>query len=347
MNSSQFLTEGVVEKVVTSLTRGAMPEYIVVRCFSCGLFGVIQKPKSSKWNCRVCNAKQSVQKEYAISFKASDLRPVVQTLNLDQGEKGLQMKQRVQQIVETVGDDQNLVDNQAQQLGGNDQAIKKTTKWMQFIQKDELNEFERENEEPSDSEKNFTTVVPQKTRKRSSNTTRVSSPVDGKSKRKRSNNDEEEVAMTKFQKTNQMDSAKSSSNISKDSPNSSLANRFKSWNSQNLTTHTDNFKIYDVQEQKTTEQKPIPTFANNNNNSHQLHLNSRNEFSKQQVPQNPTPMVPFNQNKKALQSSKIYSIYQYSAAAEEQEEYEEQEENNQDTRFTTSVQEVVEEEEIV
>ena len=64
-----------------------MPLYIAVRCFQCEMFQVIQKPKSKKFKCPVCNAKQSVQKIYAISNKAKDCRGIVQKYNLQVGEK--------------------------------------------------------------------------------------------------------------------------------------------------------------------------------------------------------------------------------------------------------------------
>ena len=63
-----------------------MPIYVAVRCFSCEMFQVIQKPKSNKFNCRVCNEKQSVRKLYCKSDKAKDCRLVVQQYNKKHGE---------------------------------------------------------------------------------------------------------------------------------------------------------------------------------------------------------------------------------------------------------------------
>ena len=50
------------------------------------MFQVIQKPKSNKFNCRVCNEKQSVRKLYCKSDKAKDCRLVVQQYNKKHGE---------------------------------------------------------------------------------------------------------------------------------------------------------------------------------------------------------------------------------------------------------------------
>ena len=41
-----------------------------------------QKKSSNKWNCVVCNQKQSVIKIYAQSYQAKDVRKVVQSFNM-------------------------------------------------------------------------------------------------------------------------------------------------------------------------------------------------------------------------------------------------------------------------
>lgn len=44
-----------------------MPEYIVVSCFSCNMFQVIQDKKSSnKFSCAICREKQSVRKVHCV-----------------------------------------------------------------------------------------------------------------------------------------------------------------------------------------------------------------------------------------------------------------------------------------
>lgn len=113
-----------------------MPEYIVVCCFnqSCGLFQTIQKPKSNKWICRVCQSKQSVIKSYAISYKASDLRPIVQKYNLQKGQaKELQLDSNSSSTFE------NLIinDSKNEESFEENEEIKnmekKTSKWDQFV----------------------------------------------------------------------------------------------------------------------------------------------------------------------------------------------------------------------
>jgi len=106
-------------------------EYIAVRCFDnhCGLFGVIQKPKSNCWECRVCHAKQSVRKIYAISFKAADVRQVVSKLNYEVGtRKEFGSKRKETEQIETT------------ELILNEETKKKRNKWEQFLDLEELQE---------------------------------------------------------------------------------------------------------------------------------------------------------------------------------------------------------------
>jgi hypothetical protein len=51
------------------------------------MFQAIQKPKSNKFSCRVCSARQSVRTAYATSDKAKDCRGVVQQYNRRYGDK--------------------------------------------------------------------------------------------------------------------------------------------------------------------------------------------------------------------------------------------------------------------
>ncbi|KAK4253058.1 hypothetical protein QN277_010883 [Acacia crassicarpa] len=57
--------------------------FIVVQCFQCSTMQVKQKKKSSnKWNCAVCNQKQSMTKVFAQGFMAKDIRAFVQSFNM-------------------------------------------------------------------------------------------------------------------------------------------------------------------------------------------------------------------------------------------------------------------------
>lgn len=61
-----------------------MPEFICVKCCSCHTAQSIQRPKSRKYSCRLCQQKQSVKHVYAISYDARDIRAVVMQLNMRQ-----------------------------------------------------------------------------------------------------------------------------------------------------------------------------------------------------------------------------------------------------------------------
>ncbi|KAK9740785.1 hypothetical protein RND81_03G059900 [Saponaria officinalis] len=57
--------------------------FIAVQCHQCSTMQVKQQKKSSnKWNCAVCNEKQSVRKVYAQGYQAKDIRHVVQSFNM-------------------------------------------------------------------------------------------------------------------------------------------------------------------------------------------------------------------------------------------------------------------------
>jgi hypothetical protein len=45
-------------------------EYLAVRCYSptCGMFQVIQKKKTSKWECKICHEEQSLRKVTSFCF---------------------------------------------------------------------------------------------------------------------------------------------------------------------------------------------------------------------------------------------------------------------------------------
>jgi hypothetical protein len=62
-------------------------DFVALRCAECSIFQVQQhKPASKKWQCRVCNARQSVVRVYARDAKASNVRGAVHELSRLQGE---------------------------------------------------------------------------------------------------------------------------------------------------------------------------------------------------------------------------------------------------------------------
>lgn len=91
---------------LTARTRMVV-EYLVARCGNetCMVFQCLQKTKSAKFSCKVCSTKQSIRKVrnvgafhylltlltraqiYGQSYKAKDLRPLVQEYNLVEGKR--------------------------------------------------------------------------------------------------------------------------------------------------------------------------------------------------------------------------------------------------------------------
>ncbi|KAJ3281800.1 Sperm associated antigen 1 [Borealophlyctis nickersoniae] len=65
-----------------------MPTFQILQCYedSCKTFQVQQVKKVNKWTCKVCGAKQSLQKVFFESGAAADCRPVVQQLNYRRAE---------------------------------------------------------------------------------------------------------------------------------------------------------------------------------------------------------------------------------------------------------------------
>jgi hypothetical protein len=49
--------------------------------------GIQEKKSSNKFNCRVCNEKQSVKRVFASHDSGKEIRLITQKLNMDQGER--------------------------------------------------------------------------------------------------------------------------------------------------------------------------------------------------------------------------------------------------------------------
>ena len=62
-----------------------MGVFLVLRCFQCRHFQVIQRRKDRKWTCKLCGGRQSIIKVFASSERAKDCRLVVQELNMRRG----------------------------------------------------------------------------------------------------------------------------------------------------------------------------------------------------------------------------------------------------------------------
>ncbi|XP_034258644.1 MRN complex-interacting protein isoform X2 [Pantherophis guttatus] len=61
-------------------------QFQVLRCCSCNIFQVQQVKKSKKWNCKICDEKQSILRVFG-QGSGVDCRRHVQKLNLLQGEQ--------------------------------------------------------------------------------------------------------------------------------------------------------------------------------------------------------------------------------------------------------------------
>ncbi|KAJ4458304.1 hypothetical protein PAPYR_5984 [Paratrimastix pyriformis] len=80
-------------------------QFLVVSCFSCGMFQVIQENQKLKFKCKVCQAPQSLRRVHASSTQAKDLRPIVQSLNLKKGELGLMPTPSSDEVAEKADDE--------------------------------------------------------------------------------------------------------------------------------------------------------------------------------------------------------------------------------------------------
>lgn len=133
-----------------------MPEFLIVRCFNskCRRFQVQQRKKTNKWKCVVCNEKQSLKKVYGNSFKASDLRPLVQEYNMAEGKKKEEVERNFGEEMEEKEEEEQLVEPSFVEPA--------ESKWTKYLKE---REEEEEGEDIYNNEK-FLTSLPEKGRKR-------------------------------------------------------------------------------------------------------------------------------------------------------------------------------------
>lgn len=78
-------------------------EFVVLRCSKCLLFQVHLSKKSPKWECKVCEEKQSI-KGIFFSGTGKDCRRTVQQLNLNAGQEAEhQIEQQLNQMMDADG----------------------------------------------------------------------------------------------------------------------------------------------------------------------------------------------------------------------------------------------------
>lgn len=125
-----------------------MPDFQVIKCFSCSTFQVQQAKKAGKFKCTMCGTSQTLQKIYAVSSDARDCRQVCMGLNEARGRKD-----------ETTADD--MADHQSGHFHEQTRASnggQASTNWQQYLEDEE----EMEEEEAHDLDvRSFTTSVDQ------------------------------------------------------------------------------------------------------------------------------------------------------------------------------------------
>ncbi|CAO2834134.1 unnamed protein product [Amaranthus hypochondriacus] len=103
--------------------------FIAVQCCECSTMQVKQQKKSSnKWNCVICNQKQSVSKIYAQSYQAKDIRKVVQSFNMSRKFHD-EMQQPEQEQSPNGGD------SEIEEI-----TVKRRTDWSEFMEDDNISE---------------------------------------------------------------------------------------------------------------------------------------------------------------------------------------------------------------
>ncbi|KAM6474590.1 MRN complex-interacting protein [Liasis olivaceus] len=96
-------------------------QFQVLRCCSCNIFQVQQIKKSRKWNCKICNEKQSILRVFG-QGSGADCRRHVQKLNLLQGEQDQTPVNKLRCKEESVQiGDENVAVNIKEKLGWQDQ----------------------------------------------------------------------------------------------------------------------------------------------------------------------------------------------------------------------------------
>ncbi|KAL8234012.1 hypothetical protein R6Q59_020112 [Mikania micrantha] len=100
--------------------------FIAVQCFQCSTMQVKQRKKTTnKWNCVVCNEKQSLRKVFSQGFMAKDVRKFVQSFNMSR------------QFIHQPHDSQTLVQQQTQNQN------QKRTDWSEYMDP-HMNDFDEE-----------------------------------------------------------------------------------------------------------------------------------------------------------------------------------------------------------
>ncbi|XP_062977626.1 MRN complex-interacting protein [Elgaria multicarinata webbii] len=108
-------------------------QFQVLRCCSCHVFQVQQVKKSKKWNCKICDEKQSILKVFG-EGSGADCRHHVQKLNLLQGEVEQAPANLLGCIEEPIErGDENIVLNLEEELGWQEKRVDLVSRWTKYL----------------------------------------------------------------------------------------------------------------------------------------------------------------------------------------------------------------------
>ncbi|KAI3996229.1 hypothetical protein MKX01_026697 [Papaver californicum] len=138
--------------------------FMAVQCYECSTMQVKQKKKSSnKWNCVVCNEKQSVRKVFYEAFLAKDVRFFVQDFNMSRQFNDQNNKQTLIEAAST-GNTYEEYGDETSQNGSNRCCLaKRRNDWSEYLEP----EIEsRDQEKGCELEPEFVTELPKEIFKR-------------------------------------------------------------------------------------------------------------------------------------------------------------------------------------
>ncbi|KAK4253057.1 hypothetical protein QN277_010882 [Acacia crassicarpa] len=123
--------------------------FIAVQCFQCSTMQVKQKKKSSnKWNCAVCNQKQSMTKVFAQGFMAKDIRAFVQSFNMSR--KSLDEQSLSSETLSPALDD-HIRDHDDENFNLTQNQRKKRSNWTEYLDP-EYNHIQQRDEVEQDGD---------------------------------------------------------------------------------------------------------------------------------------------------------------------------------------------------
>ncbi|RZC64805.1 hypothetical protein C5167_008488 [Papaver somniferum] len=135
--------------------------FVALQCYECSTMQVKQKKKSSnKWNCVVCNEKQSVRKVFYEAILAKDVRLFVQDFNMSRQFDDQNNKQTL--IEAAIGN----YDNQSSQNNGNGCLAKRRNDWSEYLEPEIESNSQDGQEKGCELEPEFVTELPKEIFKR-------------------------------------------------------------------------------------------------------------------------------------------------------------------------------------